>query len=307
MFGFSSRDMGIDLGTANTLIYIKDKGIVVNEPSVIAYDKRTSKIIAIGSDAKVMYGKAPKNIVVVRPLRDGVISDFDMCAEMLQRFIGMATGEKKISGFRVSVGVPSGVTEVEKLAVEEVVMQMGAKDVYVLDEPTAAALGAGYDVDSSTACMIADIGGGTSEVAVISLGGIVSSCSVRVGGDCLDDAIIRHVKQSYSLLIGERTAEDVKIQIGSAFPLGENEEMVVKGRSLSDGLPKDVTLTADEVRDALSPQLEKIIRVVADATQIDPRLMAPVFAVPMLLVLFIIMMISTGRKNRKIKPRRKVG
>ena len=154
--------MGIDLGTANTLIYIKDKGIVVNQPSVIAYDKRTSKIIAIGDDAKAMYGKAPKNIIVVRPLRDGVISDFDMCAEMLQRFIGMATGEKKISGFRVSVGVPSGVTEVEKLAVEEVVMQLGAKDVFVLDEPTAAALGAGYDVDSSTACMIADIGGGTS-------------------------------------------------------------------------------------------------------------------------------------------------
>ena len=175
MFGFSAKEMGIDLGTANTLIYIKDKGMVLNEASCIAYDKRNAEVIATGAKAKAMYGKAPKDIVVVKPLQDGVISDFDMAAEMLQRFIRTAMGEKKPSGMRIVIGVPSGVTEVEKLAVEEVVGLMGAKEVYILDEPTAAAIGADLDIDSSDACMIVDIGGGTSDVAILSLGGIVTA------------------------------------------------------------------------------------------------------------------------------------
>ena len=276
MFGFSSRDMGIDLGTANTLIYIKDKGIVVNEPSVIAYDKRTSKIIAIGSDAKAMYGKAPKNIIVVRPLRDGVISDFDMCAEMLQRFIGMATGEKKISGFRVSVGVPSGVTEVEKLAVEEVVMQLGAKDVYVLDEPTAAALGAGYDVDSSTACMIADIGGGTSDIAILALGGIVVSTSLRYAGDKFNEAIIQYIRKKKGIFIGEQTAEELKMNVGSAYiDLDDDGKEIIRsmdarGRDLVSGLPKTFKVTNKDMEMALHESMNMIVDAIKSTVEKAP-------------------------------------
>ena len=276
MFGFSSRDMGIDLGTANTLIYIKDKGIVVNEPSVIAYDKRTSKIIAIGTDAKAMYGKAPKNIIVVRPLRDGVISDFDMCAEMLQRFIGMATGEKKINGFRVSVGVPSGVTEVEKLAVEEVVMTMGAKDVYVLDEPTAAALGAGYDVDSSTACMIADIGGGTSDIAILALGGIVVSTSLRYAGDKFNEAIIQYIRKKKGIFIGEQTAEELKMNVGSAYIDLDDEgkeiirSMDARGRDLVSGLPKTFKVTNKDMEMALHESMNMIVDAIKSTVEKAP-------------------------------------
>lgn len=270
MFSFS-KDVGIDLGTANTLVCIRGRGIILREPSVVAIDAREGNVLAVGTPAREMIGRTPSNVSALRPLKDGVIADFEITAKMLQHFLRKAVKTGLFAKPRVVICLPTGVTEVERKAVEDAAYQAGAKPpVTLIEEPMAAAMGAGLPVDEPVGSMVADIGGGTSEVAVISLGGIVSSCSVRVGGDCLDDAIIRHVKQSYSLLIGERTAEDVKIQIGSAFPLDENEEMVVKGRSLSDGLPKDVTLTADEVRDALSPQLEKIIDAIKSTLEQTP-------------------------------------
>ena len=201
MFSFSTRDMGIDLGTANTLIFMKEKGIILNQPSVIAYDKNLREIIAVGELAKDMFGKTPKNIVVVKPLQDGVISDFDMTAEMLQRFIRRALGDKKPSGLRVVVGVPSGVTEVEKRAVEEVVRQMGAREVYILDEPTAAAIGADLDIDTSEACMVVDIGGGTTDIAILAMGGIVVSTSLRYAGEKFNDAVISYIRKKKGMLI----------------------------------------------------------------------------------------------------------
>ena len=276
MFGFSAKDMGIDLGTANTLIYIKDKGIVLNEPSVIAYDKRHARIIATGTSAKAMYGKAPQNIVVVRPLRDGVISDFDMAAEMLQRFITQATGQQKISGFKVSVGVPSGVTEVEKLAVEEVLMYMGAKDVYVLDEPTAAALGSGYDIDSPTACMIADIGGGTSDIAILSLGGIVVSTSLRYAGDRFNEAIIQYIRKKKGIFIGEQTAEALKKEVGSAMIELDAEgkeilrSMDARGRDLVSGLPRTFQVSNKDMEQALHESMEMIVDAIKSTVEKAP-------------------------------------
>lgn len=214
MFGIATKDMGIDLGTANTLIYIKDSGIVLNEPSVIAVENRSGKTLAVGLSAKNMIGKAPSTISVVRPLREGVISDFDRTADMLKVFIQKAVSANKVRNFRVVVGVPSGVTEVEKRAVEEVVRQMGASEVFVLEEPMAAAIGAGLDVDSSDACMIADIGGGTSDVAIIALGGIVASTSIRYAGDKFNEEIIQYMRKRHALMIGERTAEKLKIEVG---------------------------------------------------------------------------------------------
>ena len=204
MFKVTTRDMGIDLGTANTLIYLKDSGIVLNEPSVIAIEKRTGKVLAVGLSAKNMIGKAPANIDVIRPLQDGVISDFDSTADMLTAFIEKAVSANKVKNFRVVVGVPSGVTEVEKRAVVEVVQELGASEVYILEEPMAAAIGAGCDVDSSTACMIADIGGGTSDIAIIALGGIVASTSIRYAGDKFNEAVIQYMRKRYALAIGER-------------------------------------------------------------------------------------------------------
>ncbi len=265
MFGFSSREMGIDLGTANTLIHIKDKGVVLNQPSFIAYDKRNARIVATGAKAKAMFGKAPANIVVVRPLRDGVISDFDMAAEMLQRFIMEATGDKKISGYRVSVGVPSGVTEVEKLAVEEVLEAMGAKEVYVLDEPTAAAMGAGYDVDSSVACMIADIGGGTSDFAILALGGIVVSTSLRYAGDKFNEAIIQYIRKKKGVFIGEQTAEELKCTVGSAYiDVDDDGKEIIRsvdarGRDLVSGLPKTFKVTNKDMEMALHESMNMIL------------------------------------------------
>ncbi len=276
VFGFTGKDMGIDLGTANTLIYIKEKGIVLNEPSVIAYDKRHARIIATGSEAKLMFGKAPKNIEVVRPLRDGVISDFDMAAEMLQRFIVQATGEKKISGFRVAVGVPSGVTEVEKLAVEEVLLYMGARDVYVLDEPIAAAIGAGYDIDSTTACMIADIGGGTSDIAILSLGGIVVATSLRYAGDRFNEAIIQYIRKKKGIFIGEQTAEELKKQVGSAMIDVDAEgreilrSMDARGRDLVSGLPRTFKVTNKEMEQALHESMEMIVDAIKSTVEKAP-------------------------------------
>lgn len=266
-----AKDVGIDLGTANTLVCMRGRGIILREPSVVAVDARDGSVRAVGTQARDMIGRTPSTIAAVRPLKDGVIADFDITAKMLQHFLRKAVRTGLFTKPRVVICLPTGVTEVERKAVEDAAYQAGAKPpVHLIEEPMAAAIGAGLPVDEPVGSMVADIGGGTSEVAVISLGGIVSSCSVRVGGDCLDEAIIRHVKQAYNLLIGERTAEDVKLQIGSAFPLSENEEIVVKGRSLSDGLPRDVTLSSGEVREALSPPLTQIIEAIRSTLERTP-------------------------------------
>ncbi len=261
----SAKDMGIDLGTANTLIYIKNSGIVLNEPSVIAVDNRREVTLAVGKEAKDMIGKAPSNISVIRPLQDGVVSDFDKTADMLSEFIRMAVSAGRIKNFRVVVGVPSGVTEVEKKAVEEIVRQMGASEVYILDEPMAAAIGAGLDVDSSTACMIADIGGGTTDIAIIALGGIVASTSIRHAGDKFNDAIIQYMRKRHSLLIGEKTAEKLKIQAGAAcLDTDENGDEVIKtvkasGRDIISGLPKIIDITNRDMMMALKESIDIVI------------------------------------------------
>ncbi len=266
MFDFLiSKDMGIDLGTANTLIYIKDSGIVLNEPSVIALDRKRGVTLAVGDDAKAMIGKAPQNIEVIRPLQDGVISDFDRTADMLRAFVEKAVSANRVKNFRVVVGVPSGVTEVEKRAVEEVVRQMGASEVYILEEPMAAAIGAGLDVDSSTACMVADIGGGTTDIAIIALGGIVASSSIRYAGDKFNDAIIQYVKKRHSLLIGEKTAERLKIEIGTAsLDIDDNGDEIIEavaasGRDLLSGLPKTLEITNRDMMIALQESLDIIV------------------------------------------------
>ena len=262
---FASKDMGIDLGTANTLIYIKDSGIVLNEPSVIAVENNRGITLAVGIEAKKMIGKAPKNISVVRPLQDGVISDFDRTAEMLRVFIERAVSAKKFRNFRVVVGVPSGVTEVEKRAVEEVVRQMGASEVYILEEPMAAAIGAGLPVDGSIACMIADIGGGTTDIAIIALGGIVASSSIRHAGDRFNDAIIQYMRKRHALLIGERTAEELKINIGAAcLDLDEEGNEIVKtmdasGRDIISGLPRTIEVTSRDIMIALQESMDIIV------------------------------------------------
>ena len=277
MFGFSSsKDMGIDLGTANTLIYIKDKGVVLNEATCIAYDKRSQKIIATGTKAKAMYGKAPKEIVVIRPLQDGVISDFDLTAEMLERFIKQALDEKNPSGFRVAIGVPSGVTEVEKRAVDEVVRDLGAREVYILDEPTAAAIGAGLDIDDSEASMIADIGGGTCDIDILALGGIVVSTSLRYAGDKFNEAIIGYVRKKKGVLIGEKTAEELKIRVGSAMVEKDEEgkeilrTMSARGRDLISGLPKEFKCTNKDMEAALHESMEMIVDAIKNTVEKAP-------------------------------------
>lgn len=261
----SPKDIGVDLGTANTLIYMKDSGIVLQEPSVIAIDNRRGVTIAVGMEAKRMLGKAPGNISVIRPLQDGVISDFDRTADMMKAFIEKAVAANKIKNFRVVVGVPSGVTEVEKRAVEEVVRQMGASEVYILDEPMAAAIGAGLDVDSSTACMIADIGGGTTDIAIIALGGIVAASSIRHAGDKFNDAVIQYVRKRYSLLIGEKTAENLKIEVGTAcMDIDENGDEIIQtaeasGRDIISGLPKIIEVTNRDLMLALQESVDIVI------------------------------------------------
>ena len=273
---FSAKDMGIDLGTANTLIYVKDSGIVLNEPSVIAMDNRRGVTLAVGIEAKEMIGKAPANIDVVRPLQDGVISDFDRTDDMLKAFIEKALTSNKIKNFRVVVGVPSGVTEVEKRAVEEVVRNMGASEVYILEEPMAAAIGAGLDVDSSTACMIADIGGGTTDIAIIALGGIVASSSIRHAGDKFNDAIIQYMRKRHALLIGEKTAEYLKIQVGAAcLDLDENGDEIItavnaSGRDIISGLPKILEVTNRDIMMALQESVDIIVDGVKSSIEKAP-------------------------------------
>lgn len=262
MFGRFSRDIGIDLGTANTLAYVKGKGIVINEPSVVAIDRDSKEIFAVGNKAKEMVGRTPGNIIAIRPLKDGVIADFDVTERLLRDFITKATRRSGWFRPRVVVAVPSGVTEVEKRAVIDATLSAGAKDARVIEEPMAAAIGAGLPVQEPTGNMIVDIGGGTTEVAVISLGGIVSHRSVRIAGDEMDDAIVQHIRRNYNLLIGERTAEQIKKEVGTACPQEQESVMDVRGRDLVTGLPKTVEVTSEEIREALAEPVAAIVDAV---------------------------------------------
>lgn len=260
-----SKDIGIDLGTANTLVYMRGKGIIIREPSFVAVDVKMDRVRYVGQEAKDVIGRTPGSIVAVRPLKDGVIADFDMTTSMLQEFIRKALKGRAFAGSRVRViiCIPSGVTAVERRAVKEATQNAGAKRVSIIEEPMAAAIGAGLPVAEPTGSMIVDIGGGTSEVAVISLGGIVTSRSVRVAGDEFDSSIINYIKKKYNLLIGERTAENIKIAIGSAYPYADNEpSMDIKGRNLLNGLPENITVTSEEIREALSEPLSHVIEAI---------------------------------------------
>ena len=259
VLGFFSNDIGIDLGTANTLVYVKDHGIVLREPSVVAVQQGTNKVLAVGDEAKRMLGRTPGNIVAIRPLKDGVIADFEVTEAMLRHFISKVHNRRRMVRPRVVIAVPSGITEVEKRAVKDSATHAGAREVYLIEEPMAAAIGVGLPVQDAAGNMIIDIGGGTTEVALISLSGIVFSRSVRVAGDELDEAIIKYMKRAYNLMIGERTAEDIKIKIGSAYPLEKEMSMEVKGRDLVAGLPKTITITSQEVREALLEPVSTIV------------------------------------------------
>ena len=267
-----TQDIGIDLGTANTLVYVKGKGIVIREPSVVAVDQKVNppKVVAVGTEAKEMIGRTPGSIIAVRPLKDGVIADFDITAEMIEAFIKRTTKKKPFSQIRILICIPSGVTEVERKAVHDAAKSAGAGYVSLIEEPMAAAIGAGLPVSEATGSMVVDIGGGTSEVAVISLGGIVTAFSCRVAGDELDESIINYVKKKYNLLIGERTAEDIKIKIGSAYPYEGESTMNIKGRNLMDGLPKNVDITSEEVREAMSDTVNQIVDAIKTTLEQTP-------------------------------------
>ncbi|MBQ6152211.1 MAG: rod shape-determining protein [Ruminococcus sp.] len=265
-----SKDIGIDLGTANTLVYMKGKGVVMREPSVVAVDVKRDVVLAVGREAKEMIGRTPGSIVAIRPLKDGVIADFEITATMLKYFIRSVVKSGLFSKPRIVICIPSGVTEVERNAVEDAARQAGGRDVELIEEPMAAAIGAGLPVDSPTGCMVVDIGGGTSEVGIVSLGDIVASQSVRVAGDKFDEAIITYIKKKYNLLIGERTAEDIKIEIGSAYPYDDEGDMTVKGRNLVDGLPKNIRISAAEVREALKDPLNIIIDAILSTLEKTP-------------------------------------
>ena len=265
MFNFfknSSRDMGIDLGTANTLVHVKDKGIVLEEPSVVAIRQETQEILAVGEEAKQMLGRTPGNIVAIRPLRDGVIADFEITAAMLRYFIRRATGGKSFIKPRVMVGIPSSVTDVEKRAVIDATINAGARDAFLIEEPMAAAIGAGLPVQEPTGSMVVDIGGGTTDIAVLSLGGMVTNRSVRVAGDKMDEAIIQYIKRNYNLMIGERTAEEIKMRIGAALNHTDERLMEVKGRDLVSSLPKTFMLSSKETVKALSEPVSSIVEAV---------------------------------------------
>jgi rod shape-determining protein MreB and related proteins len=264
MFGFSgigARDIAVDLGTANTLVYVRGRGIVLSEPSVVAIDQRTGDVHAVGIEAKRMLGRTPASITAIRPLKDGVIADFDVCEQMLRHFI-KKVHHNRFAHPRVVVCVPSGVTNVEKRAVEEATLSAGARHAYLIEEPMAAAIGSGLPTGEPTGSMIVDIGGGTTEVAVVSLGGIVVAHSLRVGGDEMDDAIISYVKRDYKILIGHQTAEELKLEIGSAFAMGQEAKAEIRGRDLVTGLPKTLVLTSEEVREALKEPVDQIVDAV---------------------------------------------
>jgi len=269
--GLFSRDIGLDLGTANTLVLVRNQGIIINEPSVVAINKKTRQVLAVGDEAKRMVGRTPAHIVAVRPLRDGVISDFDVTEQMIQYFIRRVHERfALVPRPRAVIGIPSGVTEVEKRAVHDAAINAGCREVYLIEEPMAAAIGAGLPVTDSVGSMVVDIGGGTSEVAVISLGGIVVSRSIRVAGDEMDEDIINYARQKYNLLIGERMAEAAKIQAGSAYPLEEELMVTLRGRDLITGLPRSVEVSSVELREALAGSVDQIVAAVKDTLEETP-------------------------------------
>ena len=263
-------DIGIDLGTASILVYVKGKGVVLKEPSVVAFDRDTNRIKAIGEEARLMLGRTPGNIVAVRPLRQGVISDYTVTEKMLKYFIQKAVGKQRFRKPLISICVPSQVTEVERKAVEDAAFQAGARDVKIIEEPIAAAIGAGIDIARPCGNMIVDIGGGTSDIAVISLGGTVVSASIKIAGDDFDDAIVRYMRKKHNLLIGERTAEDIKIRIGSAYPRPESVTVDVRGRNLVTGLPKTITVTSEETEEALKEPAYQIVDAVHSVLERTP-------------------------------------
>jgi len=270
LFSLFSNDIGIDLGTANTLVYVKNKGIVLREPSVVAIDKENRKVLAVGTAAKQMLGRTPSHIVAVRPLKNGVIADFEVTQEMIKYFIRKVHNRSSLLHPRIVIGIPSGITEVERRAVQESAEQAGAREVYLIEEPMAAAIGADLPVSEPHASMIADIGGGTTEVAVISLGGMVVAKSVDVAGDEMDECIIQYFRRKYNLIIGETTAEEVKMQIGSIFPLKEEKTMEVKGRDQAKGLPKTVLITSEEIRQALMEPVQLILDTIKGVLEDTP-------------------------------------
>lgn len=263
-------DIGIDLGTASILVYVKGKGVVLKEPSVVAFDRDTNRIKAIGEEARLMLGRTLGNIVAVRPLRQGVISDYTVTEKMLKYFIQKAVGKQRFRKPLISICVPSQVTEVERKAVEDAAFQAGARDVKIIEEPIAAAIGAGIDIARPCGNMIVDIGGGTSDIAVISLGGTVVSASIKIAGDDFDDAIVRYMRKKHNLLIGERTAEDIKIRIGSAYPRPESVTVDVRGRNLVTGLPKTITVTSEETEEALKDTTSQIVEAVHSVLEKTP-------------------------------------
>jgi len=269
-FSFLSNDLAIDLGTAYTLVFVKGRGITVREPSIIAINQKTGKVMAVGNAAKEMVGRTPGNIIAIKPMRDGVIADFEHTEKMLEYFIKMAHNRRSFVRPRIVIGVPSQITQVEKRAVRESAYRAKAAEVALVEEPMAAAIGAGMPITEPTGNMIVDIGGGTTDVAVISMAGIVYSQTVRVAGNEMDEAVVQYVKRKYNLLVGERTAEDVKIRLGSAYPLEKEESMEVKGRDLSDGIPKTLVITSEEIREALSRPVSIVIGAVKEALEQTP-------------------------------------
>jgi len=270
IFGLFSNDLAIDLGTANTLVYARSRGIVVNEPSIVAINKVTNKVEAVGHEAKEMLGRTPANIVAIKPMKDGVIADFDVTEEMLKYFIKKALNRNHLLSPRIVISIPSEVTQVEKRAVRESALRAKASEVFLVEQAMVAAIGAGLPITEPSGNMIVDIGGGTTDIAVISLSGIVYSRSVRVAGNEMDEAIIQYIKRKHNLLIGERTAEQIKIKIGSAAPLEERMTMEVKGRNLIEGIPKTVTITDEEIREALSDAISTIVNAVRVALERTP-------------------------------------
>lgn len=259
MVGFFAKDIGIDLGTANTLVHLKGKGIIIREPSVVAIDKYTGQVVAVGTEAKEMLGRTPENLNAIRPLKDGVIADFTATKMMLKHLVAKACQRYVIARPRVVVCVPSGVTEVEERAVEEATLDAGAREAYLMEEPMAAAIGAGLKIGEPTGTMIVDIGGGTSEISVISLGGVVTSKSLRIAGDELNEAIINYIRREFNVAIGETTAEEIKMTIGSAYPSMTTEEMDVKGRDLQTGLPKTITVNSTQIEEAMKEVIMQIV------------------------------------------------
>lgn len=268
--GLFSYDMGIDLGTATTLVFIKGEGIVLCEPSVVAIQKGTNNVLAVGEEAKRMLGRTPGNIVAIRPMKDGVITDFEIAESMLRYFIRKVHKSRHMVRPRMIIAIPSGITEVEKRAVKDSALHAGAREVFMVEEPMAAAIGVGLPIQEPSGNMIIDVGGGTTEIAVISLAGIVFSRSIRIGGDEMDDAITEYLKKTYNLMVGERTAEDIKIKIGSAYPLEEELTMEVRGRDLVAGLPKMITISSEEIREALADPISQIIESVRIALERTP-------------------------------------